>query len=88
MLIKLVVKMLIVCLSILSISGCSEKKPEPCVPIIKYVKPDKILVPEASITQCKFEDTLDNVKCALMNYIEVKKERDMLRTALDELTQD
>ena len=64
---------------ILNFSGCSSKE-------VVCVKPTKPKIEEAVITQCKYDNILENTKCTLMNYINVKEERDKLRMALDRLT--
>lgn len=64
--------------TILSFDGCSSKE-------VICVKPTKPKIEEAVITQCKSDNILENTKCTLMNYINVKEERDKLRLALDKL---
>ena len=82
---QVVVKMLIVCLLVLSTSGCSSK--QECVPVVKLVKPAKVEIKGAEIVQCRSTDVMENAKCVLMNYLSIKKERDQLRTAINEITE-
>lgn len=77
--------MSMVCLSLLFISGCS--KQEPCVPIVKIVKPERVAIEPAVVEQCLYASTLDNVKCVMKNYVNMKIERDQLRTAYEEVTE-
>ena len=76
---KQIVMLLIVCCLTLSISGCTSK--------IECVKPTLPNIPEAKITQCKHTNILDNAKCSLQNYIEIKQERDSLRATLENMLQ-
>ena len=82
---KAIVKILMVCSSLLFISGCS--KQEPCVPVVKMVKPERVQIESAKVEQCLYASTLDNVKCVMKNYINMKTERDQLRTAYEEVTE-
>ena len=75
---QVVVTMLMICLTALSINGCASK----CTPVVKYVKPEVPKIEAAKVEQCRYKDQLENVKCVLGNYMEVRKERDMLREAL------
>ena len=61
-------------------SGCCETE-------YRLVKPKKPEIQEAKIEQCRYPDTISNVKCVLKNYFEVKEERDKLRMAIDEVTE-
>ena len=81
---QVVVKTLIVCLLVLFTSGCGKQD---CVPVVKIVKPAKVVVDEAEVVQCRSENVLDNAKCVLMNYLSVKRERDQLRAVVDEVTE-
>ena len=74
-----------VCSLALFTSGCG--KQEPCVPIVKMVKPDRVLIDDAKIEQCRYADTIDNVKCVMKNYVNVKTEMDQLRTAYESVTE-
>ena len=65
---------------VLFISGCCETE-------YRLVKPKKPEIQEAKIEQCRYPDTISNVKCVLKNYFEVKEERDKLRMAIDEVTE-
>jgi hypothetical protein len=47
------------------------------------VKPEFVEVPEAKIEQCRSEDILENSKCVLVNYTELKKENRSLRAVID-----
>ena len=69
-------------LIVLFTSGCGK-----CEPVVKYIKPNKVEIPEARVEQCRFKDQVENIKCVLGNYLEVKQERDSLRSAIDELTE-
>lgn len=64
---------LIVLLAILFFSGCAPKE------VVIVQKPKKPNIVDANITQCKNSDILENTKCVLNNYLEVKQERDSLR---------
>lgn len=75
---------LALCISILA-SGCA--KQEPCVPVVKMVKPDRVVVDSAKIEQCLYASTLDNVKCVMKNYVNMKTERDQLRSAYESVTE-
>lgn len=81
---KPTVTLLIGCLLVLSFSGCAEKSVFD-EPIVNYVKPTMPDIKSASIEQCRYSDILDNSKCVLTNYLEVKKERDMLRASLEKI---
>lgn len=82
---KQIVIVVSVCLTVLFTSGCAEKQCPQCQPIVKYVKPKMPSIDKAEIEQCRYSDTLANAKCVLVNYFEVKAERDKLRVALDEI---
>ena len=86
MITKLIVRMLMTLSIVLYSSGCASK----CEPVIQvqYVKPSVPVIDEAKIEQCRYADQLDNVKCVLSNYLNVKMERDQLRSALDEISKD
>ena len=73
-----IVTLLIAFLAIFLISGCSEKQ-------IECIKPKAPKVNEANITQCDNASILDNAKCSLNNYIEMKKERDSLRIIIEKM---
>ena len=75
---------LALCISILA-SGCT--KQEPCVPVVKLVKPERVAIDSAKIEQCLYASTLDNVKCVMKNYVNVKTERDQLRSAYESVTE-
>lgn len=77
--------LLILCTSIIimSFSGCSYNCQEPLPPVI--MKPKIPEVPEAKVVQCKKESIFENSQCVLLNYIEVKKERDTLRQILENI---
>lgn len=77
---KQIAMLVIGCCLTLSINGCSSKE-------VVCVKPTKPNIPEAKIEQCRYSNILDNSKCVLNNYVEVKQERDMLRNAIDRLTE-
>ena len=74
---KQIVMLVIGLFTILSFNGCADK--------IVCVKPIIPNIPEATIVQCKSNSILENSKCALTNYVEVKKERDMLRATINEI---
>ena len=76
--------MLMISLIALYSSGCASK----CTPVVQYVKPSVPVIDEAKIEQCRYADQLENVKCVLGNYLNVKMERDQLRSALDEISKD
>lgn len=63
-------------------SGCASK----CTPIVQYVQPSVPVIEEAKVEQCRYKDQLENVKCVIGNYLNVKMERDQLRSALDEIS--
>ena len=77
---KQIVMLVIGLFTILSFNGCSEK--------IVCVKPSIPNIPEATIIQCKSNNILENSKCTLTNYVEVKKERDILRAAINTLMEN
>lgn len=74
---------LVLCTSIL-LSGCI--KQEPCVPVVTIVKPDRVEIGAAKVEQCAYAGTLDNVKCVMKNYVNMKIERDQLRSAYESVT--
>lgn len=76
---KQIAMLVIVCLATLSISGCTSK--------IECIKPTSPKIKEANIIQCRYNNILDNSKCILNNYIEVKKERDELRIVVENMLQ-
>ena len=76
--------LLVSCTSIMLI-GCGSQ--EPCVPVVKMVKPERVQIDSAKIEQCRYADTLDNVKCVMKNYVNVKSERDQLRSAYESVTE-
>lgn len=82
---KLVVMVVTGLLVISFTSGCASKSVT-CTPIVEYVKPKKPVIEEAKVKQCRYADQLDNVKCVITNYFEMKMERDKLKAALDEVT--
>lgn len=61
-------------------TGCCEAE-------YRLVKPKKPEIAAANIEQCRYPDTISNVKCVLKNYFEMKEERDKLRMAIDEVTE-
>ena len=75
---------LALCISVLA-SGCT--KQEPCVPVVKMVKPERVAIDNAKIEQCLYASTLENVKCVMKNYVNVKTERDQLRSAYESVTE-
>ena len=77
--------MSMVCLSLLFTNGCT--KQEPCVPIVKIVKPERVSIEPAVVEQCLYSTTLENVKCVMKNYVNMKTERDQLKTAYEEVTE-
>ena len=82
---KRIAIIVMVCSIALFTSGCD--KQEPCVPIVKMVKPNRVHVDVAKIEQCRYADTIDNVKCVMKNYVNVKSERDQLRSAYESVTE-
>lgn len=83
---KQIAKLVISCLIVLFISGCGQEPQCPqCSPVVMYAKPTIPEVPKAVIAQCRYESVLDNIKCLATNYFEMKKERDSLRAAIEEL---
>lgn len=82
---QVTVKMLMLCSIALYTNGCSSK--QECAPIVKMIKPTKINVDEAKIIQCRSSDIMKNTKCVLVNYLSIKKERDQLRSIVDEITE-
>ena len=77
--------MSMVCFSLLFTSGCS--KQEPCVPVMKMIKPERVQIDGAKIEQCLYTTTLENVKCVMKNYVNMKMERDQLKSAYEEVTE-
>lgn len=82
---KQTAKLGIGCLIVFYTSGCAEKQCPPCKPIVTYVKPKVPEVTKAEIKQCREASILENAKCILGNYIEMKKERDSLRMVVEEI---
>lgn len=76
---KQIVMLLLVLLTTLFFSGCTTK--------YVYLKPERPYIEDANITQCRNPDMLENQKCVLNNYINVKKERDVLRFYLIQVTE-
>lgn len=76
---KQIVMLSLVLLTALFFSGCVTK--------YVYMKPERPYIEEANITQCRNPDILENQKCVLKNYINVKKERDILRFSLIQVTE-
>lgn len=65
--------------------GCSCKQET----ITLVVKPERPKIPEAIVTQCSSlpkGDILDKQKCVLRNYINVRKELDMYKEVLFNVT--
>jgi PBP1b-binding outer membrane lipoprotein LpoB len=77
---KQIAMLQIALLTALFFSGCVTTK-------YVYMKPARPYVEEANITQCRNHDMFDNQKCVLKNYINVKKERDILRFSLMQVTE-
>ena len=69
-------------LTALYFNGCASK----CDPVVQYVKPSIPYIKEAEIKQCRDEELLVNIKCILVNYFEMKRERDQLRFAIEEIS--
>lgn len=63
-------------------NGCASK----CEPVVEYVKPKKVVIDKANVFQCRDEELLKNTKCVLHNYFEMKRERDQLRFAVEEIS--
>ena len=82
---KRIVTIVMVCSLALFTSGCT--KQEPCVPVVKMVKPERVAVDSAKVEQCLYTSTLDNVKCVMKNYVNMKTERDQLRSAYESVTE-
>lgn len=78
----LMVCSIVLCTSMLT--GCAEKQ---CVPVVKLVKPDRVQIEGAVVEQCRYPDTLANVKCVMKNYVNMKTERDQLRSAYESVTE-
>ena len=74
-----------VCSLALFTNGCT--KQEPCVPVVKMVKPERVAVDSAKVEQCLYTSTLDNVKCVMKNYVNMKTERVQLRSAYESVTE-
>lgn len=67
-------------LVVLATSGCSNKN-------VVVTKPTRVVIEPAKVEQCRYADTVDNVKCVMVNYINVRAERDKLRNAYEEITE-
>ena len=73
--------LLLIGLSItLLFSGCTQKE-------VIIQKPQRPNIQEANIIQCRNTDILENTKCILNNYIEVKQERDSYKSWAIQITQ-
>lgn len=70
---------------VLFTSGCG--KQEVCVPIVQIIKPERVYIEPAKIEQCLFQTALENVKCVMKNYVNIKTERDQLRNAYETVTE-
>ncbi len=78
-------KLIALLVIVLSLTSCTNKQCPQCEPVVKYMKPSIPKITEAKIEQCRFDSILDNTKCVLLNYFEMKAERDKLRIAIDEM---
>jgi hypothetical protein len=76
--VKMLTNSLIILSTSIILSGCCKNT------IVKPTKPD---IEPAKIGQCRSVSQLDNVKCVLTNYMNVKEERDKLRLAIDKITE-
>ena len=76
---KPLVMLLIGLLTALFFSGCVTK--------YLYVKPERPIIEPAVITQCRYDDIFENQKCVLHNYLNVRRERDILRFSLMQVTE-
>ena len=83
---KIVKNLLLVSCTSLMLVGCGGKQ-EVCVPVVKMVKPERVQIDSARIEQCRYAETIDNVKCVMKNYVNVKTERDQLRSAYESVTE-
>ena len=76
--VKMLTNSLVILSTSIILSGCCKNT------IVKPTKPD---IEPAKIGQCRSAKQLDNVKCVLTNYMNVKEERDKLRLAIDQITE-
>lgn len=76
--VKMLMNLSIILFTSMLFSGCCKNT------IVKPSKPD---IEVAEVKQCRSASQMENTKCVLTNYMNVREERDKLRLAIDRITE-